>query len=103
MNFCTLPEVKGYLAIDHDADDAMLGLLISTSSDAINAYLSTEDGPGPWADNDNSTPHPRVVLATALMVSLLYRDREGVDNFDNGQLPSGVRALLSTLYVPVAR
>lgn len=114
MRLVTLQQASDHLRRDTTADDADLLLKIEAASEAVMGYLG--DAAEAWTDsagepledsNGDAMDVPRVVQsATLQMVSYLYRERDGSneyavsDKFGYGYLPAGVTALLYRLRKP---
>ena len=79
-----LPEVKGYLRVEHDEDDALISRLILSAEQLCKDILRTEED----ADLE-SDPNARV--AVLYTVAYLYEHREEADHH---ALTLSLRALL---------
>ncbi len=81
----TVPELKAHLRIQHDEEDAHLGLLLSQATAAAGNFCHTEFG----ADAPQS-----VRLAVLLMASFFYECRDSADKRGYSTMTAAFQALL---------
>lgn len=79
-----LDEMKGYLRVDHDDDDALISQMISASEKQCLDILRTDD-------EQVLTDAPNGKLAVMFMTAYLYEHREDADH---NALNLTLRALL---------
>ena len=79
-----LDEMKGYLRVDHDDDDALISQMISVSEKQCLDILRTDD-------EQVLTDAPNGKLAVMFMTAYLYEHREDADH---NALNLTLRALL---------
>lgn len=79
-----LDEMKGYLRVDHDDDDALISQMISASEKQCLDILRTDD-------EQALTEAPNGKLAVMFMTAYLYEHREDADH---NALNLTLRALL---------
>lgn len=79
-----LDEMKGYLRVDHDDDDALISQMISASEKQCLDILRTDD-------EQALTEAPNRKLAVMFMTAYLYEHREDADH---NALNLTLRALL---------
>jgi hypothetical protein len=106
----SLADAKTALRIDTTDDDAALEIYLSAASLAVVKYLGGQasawieiDSPPDSPPNDLETADERVRLAVIMLAGMIYREPDGdtAANFELGQLPKSVTALLYPLRDPV--
>lgn len=97
-DYVTLEATKLALRIDHDDDDAHLGLLISGASRMVAQYLK---GNAPEIEYPEEAD-PEIKIATIMLVGHLYNnpDSDPDKAFDPGYLPAPVQSILYPLRTP---
>ncbi|MCO5486518.1 head-tail connector protein [Enterococcus faecalis] len=81
-----LAELKTYLRIDHDLDDELLKMLVSTAEKFILGSIEVE-----------KTDDERFNYAVTLLVSNWYENRVGTSTQALNEIPFGVTALIQQL------
>ncbi|HFQ3653147.1 TPA: head-tail connector protein [Enterococcus faecium] len=81
-----LAELKTYLRIDHDLDDELLKMLVSTAEKFILGSIEVE-----------KTDDERFNYAVTLLVSHWYENRVGTSTQVLNEIPFGVTALIHQL------
>lgn len=91
MTLVDLDQVKAFLRVDHDDDDAQLSVLIEASEGRVAAFLKRDLA----VDYANSLPK-EVETAVSLLVAMLY---DGQLEMSDGRVPEIVRMMVSHLRV----
>lgn len=81
-----LTELKTYLRIDHDLDDELLKMLVSTAEKFILGSIEVE-----------KTDDERFNYAVTLLVSHWHENRVGTSTQALNEIPFGVTALIQQL------
>jgi len=98
--FVTLEEARAHLAVDHDADNAMIQSQVEQASAIILDFLKLPAVPASWGEGtggtggtgDEPSGVPQLVKAsTLLIVGELYKNREAGEV---NVLSEGVKSLL---------
>lgn len=101
-----LGTLKRRLNILHNDDDADLEFLIVAASRRVVIYLDVAADALLDLDSSGELPSgpaipPEVEAATLYLAGIMWRNRDGgPDDFDDGELPSPVRAFLKPLRIP---
>lgn len=87
----TLEELKAQARIDTDAEDALLQVYVTASSESVLKYVT---------DKVEDIPETILKHAALQLASMMYRERDGSneyavpEKFGYGYLPLGVTSLL---------
>lgn len=98
----TLDELKARIRMDHDVEDDTLELLIEGASAAVLNYLKLEHDHYDDSSGEAVDVPAEVKNATLLLCGILSKDRDGtaMKDWEPGDLPAPVRALLYPLRDP---
>lgn len=99
MAYLTLEQAKLHLRVDHDEEDQDIILKLEASTAIINNHVTDV------VTDDTGEAFPDVKAACAILLGVLYRDRDETkfEGVGFNYLPFTVTALLSPYRLPVAR
>lgn len=104
MALVSLDTVKGHLRVDGTADDALIGLYLTSAEASISGYLEravypTQEALNAAADPSGLVAGAAIQHAVLLLVGEAYRDREGAAKAPQiaGEMPPSVARLLAPL------
>lgn len=93
MNYITVEDIKKYLYIDFDDDDAIIGDMIKAAEEIIAKRLNKDDLSS-FEDKTENIPNP-LLACIKIMVANMYNSRESVSfNATPQRIPYSLEYLL---------